>query len=211
MSTIKKKILEGASKSSQRLSLGFKNVGKAVNPKKNLKKAKENQKRAQAERNEASDEEQLENYFEEADILLTPTNPSAADGEAQLYEDDEETLRTSTSDHELREKERKKNRLRKNAEMLMKLDATIALQVANKTTTRDAWEKCYSIRHNKRYWRHILTGITRWHRPYINDNLEADDDSTDISVYGSDSDSDSSNSSIEEMITSVIVIPLSLR
>jgi hypothetical protein len=43
------------------------------------------------------------------------------------------------------------------------------------------WEKHFSARHKKGYWRHKKTGITVWERPYVNDELEHEDDSTEAS------------------------------
>ena len=101
---MKKKFLDGATRSKQRLSLGLKRASESLNP----KKAKEERKKDADERAYALDQEELAQFLKESDRLLTPVTSSTLEESAQLH-DEEESLGTSRTIELMREeKEREK-------------------------------------------------------------------------------------------------------
>ena len=182
----KKEIVDGIHRVSRRLSAKF---AQSMVSEDELEEAEA------AEDVRRRDKNELETFNKESRaLLITPS------GASHNYDTDESSLATLDKIRETRiekvatQKARKKKALRR-----LKLDEKEMKRIKNKETKREEWEKHYNQRQNRRYWRHRVTGITKWERPYVSLDINGEDDSTDESLYGGEEDgSDSSDASSVE-------------
>jgi len=82
---------------------------------------------------------------------------------------------------------------------MFKLTPELLVSIDNKETEREEWSKHFCARQNKRYWRHKMTGLTRYNRPYINPDVLNPDDSTDESSAHNSADEYTIQSSGSEL------------
>ena len=124
-----------------------------------------------------------------ADSMALIYTPRGKRDHNDYIDDDESSLATQDRIRETRvEMARTKDNRKRAALKRMKLSTSELKKIEDKVTTRDDWEKHFNQRQHKRYWRHKITGITKWERPYVNMDINGDSDSTDASLYGQDDD-----------------------
>jgi hypothetical protein len=187
MDTWKRALLDSTAVSSQRLK-AQRSQSILLKDKKYLKELQRKEEHADAV---MEDTYEYTKFKDDSKNLLV-----SVQDHSHNQSDSDDSLGTSESIREYRaEKEMRKKREKEKARKLMKLSSALVDDIKNKKTVREDWEKNWSVRHNKRYWKHKDTGITRWDRPYVNEALEHEDDDTDVSIYGDGSDSDTSSSS----------------
>ncbi len=187
-SSRKKKVAESFSRASQRVSVNFSQAIQAMDS------GSDSEKENGASRSARQQyDNELSAYDRESRALLT--NPRRASRDHHDYDDDESSLATIENLWETRVKVATTLKARKmKAAKRLKLDDAEVKRIVSKETTRDEWEKHFNQRQHRRYWRHKATGITKWERPYVNLDINGEEDSTDESLYGGEEASDDSDS-----------------
>jgi hypothetical protein len=112
--------------------------------------------------------------------------------------EDDPVLLTPEIVAQKRRAQRKKQLRLQRAHRVFKLDADLAASMEAKGSDRGEWEKRFSTRHNQRYWRHKVTGVSRTVRPYANPSLSCEEDSTEESEVSLGSSDEQSSSEEEE-------------
>jgi len=112
--------------------------------------------------------------------------------------EDDPVLLTPEIVAQQRRAQRKKQLRLQRAHRVFKLDADLAASMEAKGSDRGEWEKRFSTRHNQRYWRHKVTGVSRTVRPYMNPGLSCEEDSTEESEVSLGSSDEQSSSEEEE-------------